>query len=356
MKVLLGLLCCLVFFFGCAQKEKKTTFAGAQLEDVLKQKPKVASDIVSLMKKCAMECVSPDNMIAKDLADGYEILFSIANATKPMQQFDRDQKARFLEAQKKVRAAFLKILETKENRNTLETAYRELLNPPYGAYLDPELERTMNNAIARLKAKPATRATGFYLQAISIPPVGENILSIIEAYKQCLTVSQFQDKDCLSQYEDVVHFYERPRCQSEAFSPSLQFFEAEKERNSIYKHAYPLRAKTFYTVDKPILAGKDLLEATVELVGIGQWEIWFSLKTFSSEKFQALTERGTKEKGLNLLMVNNKKALASALINQKITEGQFRMVFNDEKSALSAFHQVCKKSTPEKIPESLQIK
>jgi hypothetical protein len=347
----------LLLCVACAQEEKRPTTAnGRQLEDVLRQKPKTAADIVIWMKKCASECVVPDNLIAQDLAEGYETLFGIASAIKPTQPIDGEQKAKFIEAQRKVRSAFLKILQTKENRATLETAYRELVSPPYATYLDSELEKAMLGVIARLKAKPSTKATAYYLQAISIPPISDNILSIIASYKQCLEVSKYQDKECMDQYEDIVHFYERPRCQSEAFLPGLKFFEAQKEKTAKYKIPYSLMNKSYYAADKPVLSDADLLEATVELVGPGLWEIWFSLKTFSSEKFQALTEKGEKEKGVNLLMVKDKNPLAIASINQKIADGQFRMVFASEKLALSAFHQICKKSTPEKIPDNLKIK
>jgi len=312
------------------------------LEDILQQKTTKPSDVVGWLKICSKECLQPDAEIAGDLSSGYEVLFALAEKTPEFAKLAPKEKQKAMEAQKKVRSGFVKILKFKNGRDILQTAMFELVNPmSMSTGLDPEMEELVTATLDRLKNQPETRATGFYIQAISLPPTAENTLAIIEAYLQCYLVSGKSDQQCRDLYQDVVNFYERPRCKEGNFTKEIQF-------------------SVSFAPQKTILSQQDLLESTFEVIGpdlpgARHYEIWFNLKTFSSEKLEKVTKDYLGKKAFFLFRLNG-KTYSQAQILQKITDGQFRMPFSDQLSAQLAFDRLCRKSTPDQIPVHLKIK
>jgi preprotein translocase subunit SecD len=312
---------------GPVDLENKTLL----LEDVLSQKLKSPNDILKWLKKCSSECQPPDRDIAKDLADGYSILFSAAGNATSLSQMTAEQRNKVAIGQSMVRKAFFKILTVKEGREILETAYRELSSSDSlyeGAVV--EVENAVIDAVERLKKNPKTLANAWYLKAISTVQSPDNVLEMIEDYKNCILANS-EDLLCHSSYEDLVHFYERPRCQEPNFSSEVSF-ESKK---------------------KNILQGADLLEATLEVIGPEHWEIWFTLKTFSAQKLEDFTS--DKEKKRLLVLMVNGKELSQAAVNKKITDGTFRMIFQNVGLAQEAFDKICKKPNPEQLPQKLKL-
>jgi hypothetical protein len=359
MKTGLLLLFCAVFT-GCSHGKAKAELASdksqkPRLEDVLRQKAGNSSEVLKWLKNCADECQAPDKQIAKDLGEGYQILFSVSKNNSDSGRVTTEQKTQIILGQSKVRSAFLQILAAKETREILETAYRELVNPqsPY-AVMDVEVQNTMQATIDRLLTKPQTTATAWYLKALTIPPSTENILDVMEAYKKCLDADR-TDVGCLTAYNDLAKFYERPRCRDKYFSNSLQFFAAQNKKDKVHQKRVSLYGKDFFFSGKPTLHAGDMLEATLENLGPDQWEIWFSLRTFSDSKLLKFTEEGL-VKHLSLLLASNEKILSEAPVMQKITDGQFRMPFANPALAKEAFEKICSDITPDRVPENLRLK
>jgi len=311
------------------------------LEDILKQKTTAPSEIVSWLKKCSKECLHPDAEIANDLAEGYEVLFALAAQTSRYEKLNDEQKKKAQVAQNKVKEGFVKVLKFKNGRDILQTAYQELSNSgSLYSYSDPDFEILVEETIQRLKNEPQTRATGFYIQAISTPALPENLLKIIESYRECYIASSKKDQACFLLYTESASYYERPRCQDKNFHASIQFIDQ-------FSH-------------KAILNTNDLLEANLEKTnsesGERQWDIWFSLKTFSTEKFEKFSQQKTGKKQKILVLKFKNKSLSTVAINQVMKDGQFRVSFPNEKSIKLAFAQICKTQTPNILPTSLKIK
>ena len=336
-----------VIIAACASHKIGTSTHGLVLEDLLKQKSQDPADVVKWMQRCSKECRSPDREIALDLADGYSSLVDAAAKNPRMSDLSLEQKKQIGAGQAKIRRAFLKILEVKEGRDILETSYRELANPDSIYYgIDVEVQKSVKTAIDRLKQKPETLATSWYLKAISTPQTSENVVELIEDYRACVKIAQSQkteDMACRGSYEELVRFYERPRCQEPHFNADLKF---DTEIDSAKKN---------------ILTGTDLLESTLESIGPDHWEIWFTLKTFSSKKLEDFTTVAKVQEGesktikRSLIMNLSNIELARAPVSQKIADGTFRMVFENIGLAKQAFDKICKAQNPEKLPEELRL-
>jgi hypothetical protein len=162
------------------------------------------------------------------------------------------------------------------------------------------------------------------------------------------------DKGCLSAYQDLTKFYERPRCRDKYFSVNLQFFGAQTKKDKTHNKKLSLYGKDYYLATRPTLGANDMLESTLENMGPDQWEIWFSLKTFSGNKLLKFTDEGM-AKHWSLLMEYNGKVLSEAPVMQKIKEGQFRMQFANPVLAKEAFEKICTEVTPDRIPENLRL-
>jgi hypothetical protein len=326
------------FIFAACASEKPKTEAHIKisvLEDVLMQKSKDPADVIKWMKACSKECRSPDKEIAKDLYEGYSILFSVAAKTPRLSQITNDQKQQVNIGQQKIRNSFLKILQVKDGRDILETAYRELANRDslYTA-LDTEVKDAVDAAVERLKKNPKTLATSWYLKAISTPQSTENVLDMLADFKKCVDVDN-ADLTCRASYEELVRFYERPRCQEPNFNLNVKFVAGGDSHK------------------KMIFNGADLLESTLESIGPDHWEIWFTLKTFSAKKLENFTDKIDSKK---LLVLTYKgKELAKSSVNRKITDGSFRMIFQNVGLAKEAFDKVCKLANPEKVPDNLKL-
>lgn len=336
-----------VILSACATEKKMAAEASSKnsetlvkvsplvLEEVLTQKSKDSADVIKWLKKCSEECQSPDKEIAKDLYDGYSVLFSTAAEKPKLNQLTDEQKNQLILGQSKIRKSFLKILEVKEGRDILETAYRELSTAEsMYAPLDIEVQETVNKTIERLKKNPKTLSTAWYMKAISTSQSADNVLEMVEYYKNCITADRV-DLVCRGSYEELVRFYERPRCQEPNFNSSLSFVSDGD------------------VAKKTVFDGNDLLETTLEAIGPDHWEIWFTLKTFSAKKLEEFTSEKDKKK--LLIMTLDGKELAQASVNQKITDGSFRMIFQNVALAKEAFEKTCKKPNPEKIPDNLKL-
>jgi hypothetical protein len=313
-----------------------------QLEDVLKEKATDSKSVLKYLKKCVDECRAPDQEIAKGLAEGYEILFAVADKNPIYSNLTKEQQDQAIVGQQKVRNAFLKVLEVKEGRDLLMTAYRELASSQsLFAGLDTELDIAMNALFDRLQKKPETLATAWYLRAMSIPPMADNVLEIIGAYRNCLKANS-KDDQCLAAYKDVVLFYERPRCKEPEFQSDIRFVDGADKTH----------------LKKEILNTNDLLEASLELISDNHWEVWFSLKTFSVEKLAEYTEFSIKElknKPTNLFLSSKKEVLAGVPVTSKITDGQFRMIFEDKLDAFEAFKKLCRVPTHDELPAAQKL-
>lgn len=338
---------CFLFFFLSAcqtQAPKKTAKATRPtLEDILSQKLSQPADIVKWLKSCQKDCLQPDAEIAGDLASGYDILFSLAAKNPNYEKLSAQEKKVAIEGQKKVRDGFVKILKFKNSRDILQTALQELSSPTsLYSFGDSDFDSLVQETIDRLKNQPETRATGFYFQAISLPPRNENLLNIIEAYRQCFLVSgQQQDRQCREQYDDAVSYYERPRCRQGNFNKGVRFVSS-------------------VDATKAVLTEDDLLETSLEVFGqedprFQHYELWFNLKTFSADKLEKFTQSQLK-KNVELLLQYEKRTLSKAKVLQKIVDGQFRMIFPNQVEVLAAFQTICRKPTPELLPEHLKIK
>ncbi len=342
---------------SCGQSTKKsaaTTGDGTALEDILRQKATNPKDVLGWLKKCADECRTPDKDIARELSDGYQILFSLAEKNPNYTQMSMEERAQALLGQTKVRNAFLKILQTKTARDILETAYRELANPN-GIYAsaDTDAQKALNDTIERLKKKPETTATAWYLRAISIPPSVDSVLEVMAAYKLCLDA----DRDytsCQNSYHELVKFYERPRCRDNSFAVGTQFLGAATKKTASNSKKVSIYGKDFYLAKQSSLSAEDLLEATLENLAPDQYEIWFSLKTFSNGKLLKFTEEGLKQHS-SLVLSFGGKVLAEAPVLQKISDGQFRMPFANAGQAEEAFEKICNSVSHDRIPENLRL-
>lgn len=344
MKAIIG-----VFFLllcSCQARQVKSSAQVANkkmtLEDILKQKTTAPSEIVNWLKKCSKECLHPDAEIANDLAEGYEVLFTLAAQSSRYEKLNDEQRKKAQIAQNKVKDGFVKILKFKNGRDILQTAYQELSSTgSMYSYTDPDFENLIEETIQRLKNEPQTRATGFYIQAISIPALPENLLKIIESYRECYIVSGKKDQACFLLYTESTSYYERPRCQEKNFHTGIQFIDQNSHKTILNTH--------------------DLLEANLEKTnsesGERQWDIWFSLKTFSSEKIEKYSQQqAVDKKQKNLILKFKSQSLSTVSLKQIIKDGQFRVAFPNEKSIKSAFAQICKKPTPNILPNSLKIK
>lgn len=340
---------------GCGQSSKKSSGGnGAALEDILRQKATNPKDVLGWLKKCADECHSPDKEIARDLSGGYQILFSIAEKTPVYSEMTMEQKAQALLGQSKVRSAFLKILQTKTDREILETAYRELVNPnSIYAAMDIDVAKALDETIERLKQSPSTTATAWYLRAISIPPSVDSVLDVMTAYKKCIEADRAQ-MQCQNAYRDLARFYERPRCRDNSFALGTQFFAAKVKKDSHHSKKVSIYGKDYFLAKNPTLAAEDLLEATLESLGPDQYEIWFSLKTFSNMKLSKFTEEGMKQKS-SLVLSFGGKVLAEAPVLQVIKDGQFRMPFANSGQAQESFEKICNSITHDRVPEELRV-
>ncbi len=340
---------------ACGQPSKKIEKPeGTVLEDILRQKATNPKEVLAWLKKCATECRAPDNEIARDLSDGYQILFAISEKTPVYSRLSTEQKAQALLGQSKVRKSFLKILAAKTERDILETAYRELVNPnSIYASLEVDVQKTLEATIERLKAKSETTATAWYMKAISTPTNVDSILDVMVAYKNCIDADR-TDMMCQSAYRDLARFYERPRCRDNAFKLGTQFVDALLKKDPKHAKKVSIYGKDYFLGKNPMLMAEDMLEASLESLGPDQYEIWFSLKTFSSNKLLKFTEDGLKHRS-SLVLSFNGKVLAEAPVLSKIVDGQFRMPFANAGQAQEAFEKICNTVTHDPIPESLRI-
>lgn len=342
-------------FLACGQTGKRqVTSNGLVLEDILRQKATNSKEVLSWLKKCSTECRAPDNEIAKELSDGYQILFTISESNSVYSQLTEEQKKQAMVGQGKVRNAFVKILQTKSDRDILETAFRELVNPnSLYVSLDVDVLKALDSTIERLKKNSETLATAWYLKAISIPANVDTVLDVLAAYKSCIDASR-SDMACQNGYKELIRFYERPRCRDSAFTKGTQFIGAFTKPDSAHGKKVLIYGKNYFLAKHPAMTAEDMLEATLENLGPDQYEIWFSVRTFSSNKLAKFTAEGLKKRSTLVLYING-KVLAEAPVLQKINDGQFRMPFANSGQAEEAFEKICQNITHDRIPDNLKI-
>jgi hypothetical protein len=316
------------------------------------------SKVLAWLKKCGQTCQTPDREIAQEIAEGYDLLYQVAAQNLPPEALSTEARAQVVVGQSKIRNGFLRVLDVKTNRELLETAYREVAGPgTLEDTADPEVAERFQRNVDRLKAKPETSATGWYLQALATPVSSDHFLPAIEAYKNCLAVDA-KDKECRTNYDELVAFYQRPRCKESDFSPHLQVMGAKVEESTGYQVKSNWEGHPWFIGKHPVVETSDLLEATLD-TSPERSEIVLVLKTFSVPKlsrFMEAEQSSPEDTRADFFsIIDQSQILTIASVQANLPEGQFKLQFKGVAQAKTAFTQLCQKPTAEILPSNLRL-
>ena len=314
-----------LFNISCASYSKKMVLEDMSNNAQLNQPDKM----IQWLKECRLKCVEPDNQVADKMSQGYEGLFAVAKENSNYQSLNSQQKEKAEQSSNLLKQAFVQIMEYKENRDTILTAYGALSDPNSQFYIGNDNVKEIGEKTSeRLRLKSKTASTGWYLKSL----IEKETLKSIHALKECLTVDA-KDVQCRSDYQKWVSVYQRPWCKGKDVSSEIQFKMKGVVGNK--KNEYIFSAKS--------IVNSYLSEDTVAL-------------TLKSDRFQDMLERLTSgAKEVELTIIKRGVAAPVGILKLLPQSSRVSVGFPRSEVAKDLFSQICTTQVVNPLPEDLKI-